>query len=747
MRKLMWFSIGFWAACTLFTYFYVPEVFLFLLLGMLLAVCFGFLSRKVGKFAILALVLFGFSTGSAWFWVQDRAYLSHARQLDGETVSLTVRVTDYSEDSTTGCVSNGSVKLGKHTYSVRLYLDPDKPVFPGYEVTGDFRVRFTADGGGQEPTSHRTEGIYLLLYQKGDVEIVPGSTSWRDAPAIWRNNLLQRLDAAFPEDAAGFAKALLLGDRSGIDYETNIAFKVSGISHIIAVSGLHVSILFGLLYTLTLRKRGLTALIGIPALMLFAAIVGFTPSITRACIMQSLMLLAMVTEREYDPPTELAFSVLVILAVNPMAAASISFQLSVGCMVGIFLFYERIRQWFHDEKRLGSPKGKGWRPWLKRWFTSSVSVTISASVITTPLVAWYFGTISLIGIATNLLTLWVVNAVFYGLVLICAVSFLSAPLAAIIAWLVAWPIRYILGASKLLSHFPMAAVYTESVYIVIWLIACYGMLTAFLLCKKKYPIVFACTAAITLCIALLLSWAEPLSDNYRMTVLDVGQGQCILLQTEGKTFLVDCGGDYADGAADKAAEHLLSQGVDHLDGIILTHYDEDHAGGVAMLLSRIPADALYLPDIIDNSQTAASLQSMDAAVLVQEDTVLSVGQAKITIFASETQNAGNESGLCILFQRENCDILITGDRGELGEMLLMRRINLPELDVLVAGHHGSAGSTGDALLSQTMPQTVIVSAGKNNRYGHPAPALLQRLAQWGCTVYRTDLQGTIIYRG
>ena len=132
--------------------------------------------------------------------------------------------------------------------------------------------------------------------------------------------------------------------------------------------------------------------------------------------------------------------------------------------------------------------------------------------------------------------------------------------------------------------------------------------------------------------------------------------------------------------------------------------------------------------------------------LVSIDTKITFGGAEITIFASETTNTSNESGLSILFRKESCDILITGDKGALGEMLLMHHAQLPELDVLVAGHHGSAGSTGEDLLEKTTPETVIISAGKNNPYGHPSPALLERLDAWGCTVYRTDLMGTIVYR-
>jgi competence protein ComEC len=146
------------------------------------------------------------------------------------------------------------------------------------------------------------------------------------------------VESAFPADTAAFAKALLLGDSSGLNYELDTAFKLSGIRHIIAVSGLHVSILFSLMYILAGKRKVLTALLGIPVLFLFAAVAGFSPSIVRACVMQVLMIVAMLLDKEYDPPTALSFAVLLMLAVNPSAVTSVSLQLSVGCMMGIFMF-------------------------------------------------------------------------------------------------------------------------------------------------------------------------------------------------------------------------------------------------------------------------------------------------------------------------------------------------------------------------------------------------------------------------
>jgi competence protein ComEC len=151
--------------------------------------------------------------------------------------------------------------------------------------------------------------------------------------------------------------ALLLGDHSGLDYETETAFKVSGIRHIIAVSGLHVSILFALIYLMAGKNRVLTALIGLPLLGFFAMVAGLSPSVIRACIMHGLMILAMLWDREYDPLTALAFAALVMLIINPIVITDVGFQLSFACMLGILLYATKIKNWLLHEDRLGCAKG------------------------------------------------------------------------------------------------------------------------------------------------------------------------------------------------------------------------------------------------------------------------------------------------------------------------------------------------------------------------------------------------------
>ena len=474
-------------------------------------------------------------------------------------------------------------------------------------------------------------------------------------------------------------------------------------------------------------------------LLLFAAVAGFTPSVSRSCIMCGLMLAALLVNKEYDGPAALAFAAVVMLIGNPLVITSVGFQLSVASVAGIYLFAPGIRKWLVS--LFPDSKGKGVRPMLIRWFTASVSITLSAMIFTTPLSAWYFGTVSLVGVVTNLLTLWVISFIFYGLVAVSLVGAFWTGGAMILGKIVAWPIRYVLLIAKLLAGFPLAAVYTRSPYITIWLVAVYVLLPVFLLSRNRRPGVLLCCGTLGLCLALLASWAEPMLDSTRVTVLDVGQGQCILLQSEGRTYMVDCGGDSDTETADIAAETLLSQGISRLDGLILTHGDRDHTGAAENLLSRVKADILILPP-----EEGMPTSDNAEVVYAEQDLLLTYGKTNLHIFTTDSNRSENENSLCVLFDTENCDILITGDRSAYGERMLLHAGKIPEVDVLIAGHHGSKNSTCEDLLAAAQPQTVCISAGRDNLYGHPAAETLQRLENFGCTVYRTDRDGTITIR-
>lgn len=738
MRKLMFLTIGLSIACVLCVYcFQSSWICGVAVLAAVLSGVLFFLGRRIERLKAAAFLFLGCTMGFLWFSRFQSHVLDPAAQLKGMTRTVTIRTTDYTTRDTYGMETEGTILLNGRRYTVRLILDGDAPIDPGMEITGSFRFSFTAPQ--EDPVSwYSGNGIFLMAYQQGEVTMIPAEKPfWLDRIAVFRQHIREALQASFPEDVYPFVQALLLGDTSALDYETDTDFKISGIRHVIAVSGLHVSILIALLSAVTFRKKALLVPVGLSVLLLFAALAGFTPSVVRSSLMSALILLGILFNREYDGPTALSFAVLVMLLYNPLVIGSVSFQLSVASVAGIYLFADRIHNWIlfrYDPYRQKQPIPK-----YIRVFALSASTTLSAMVFTTPLCAYYFGMISLIGVVTNLLVLWIISGIFYGIMAVCLLYALFPAAAAILGWIFAWPARYVLFVAGFMADIPMAAVYTDSLYIVFWLVFVYLLLMVFYIGRLGSLSQLLCCSILGLCTALLLSWQEVPTEKTSLTVLDVGQGQCILLQSEGKNYMVDCGGYTAGYAADRAAGYLLSRGIRRLDGLILTHLDDDHAGGVDELLTRVETDLLILPPVPSDF-------SAETTVYATQDMRLAFGNTDLTVYTPTFPGSDNEKSLCVLFETENCAILITGDRDGFGERMLLRNSQLPEVDILIAGHHGSAGSTCEELLTAVSPDTVCISAGRNNLFGHPAPVLLERLQRFGCTVYRTDVHGTITIR-
>ena len=746
----MWFVIGFAAGIAL-CYWLLSNGWYYVVAALVIAVlvCLRIPSAGFGR-GIVATVLVGSIIGILWWQGYSYLVLKPAMKYHGQSIDTCIVVTDYSRETSGGVAAEGRILLDNRTYKVKVYLNEAKALYPGDRLDGQFNLRYTGRTETQNGSGYHADGIHLLAYGEAMPYVFRTEDSGdRYVVSNLRNWLYTTITDLFPDDTAGFAKALLLGDGSDLSESIDNAFRNSGIRHIIAVSGLHVSILFACIYQAVGKRRWLTALAGFPVLFLFAALAGFTPSVVRACIMQGLMILSLLLRNDYDPPTALAFAAMVILGINPAAVGSVSFQLSVASVVGIFLFSGRIHGYIISRKWMGSVKGKKLPARLKRWFASTVSVSISAVLLTTPLSAYYFGTVSTVGVLTNLLTLWCVNYIFCGIVIACFAGFLFMPAGALVGQLVSVPMRYVQFIAKLFGSIPYGAVSANDIYILCWMVFAYILLFLFIISKKKKPVLLCICILAGLWCALFLTWNERRQCDYQITVLDVGQGQCILLQSGDSCYVVDCGADMGKNAAGLAVNTLRTQGVSSVDGLILTHFDTDHMGGAVSFLSQMPVGQVYIPDADGQLPLRKELESAygDKIHVVRSNVYSACEDAYISIFPAQPGADGNNSSLSILFQAENCDILITGDLTESGESYLLETQRLPDIEILVVGHHGAKDSTGVAFLDALRPETAVISVGADNSYGHPAEQTIERLELFGCRIWRTDRNGTVIFRG
>jgi competence protein ComEC len=302
-----------------------------------------------------------------------------------------------------------------------------------------------------------------------------------------------------------------------------------------------------------------------------------------------------------------------------------------------------------------------------------------------------------------------------------------------------------------LSSLPYHAVYFSNPYLKYWLVYAYLLLgTAYLIktgSRRRYAVA-AILAAGTLAVTLWVGAARYTAGRLDITVLDVGQGESVALSSGGVFALIDCGSANSwYSAGNIAADTLQSRGCGRLDYLLLTHYDSDHVSGVTELLSRMQVTTLLAPDVEDDSGQretvlqAAERRGTEVRLLTEAET-LPMGDAVLTVYPPLGDSGDNERGLSCLVTAGDYDLLVTGDMSSATESLLLERYDLPDIEALVVGHHGSKNSTSQALLSALTPETAIISVG-SNRYGHPTNQTLRRLLAAGAEIYRTDLQGSI----
>ena len=746
MRRLGWFSLGFGAAAALCAAI-IPGALGFIP-GAVCALALLTLLVSMRRWSRAALAVMGLAAGFVWFSAYDSYLTAPVRALDGQTLPAAAAVRDDPQETSFGARVYADAVIETRRVRVLLYYSDPIDLNPGDQIA--FTARFAVPEGEDYDLYYRSIGVGLIGYvARGDIRAEAAKPTLRNFPLRLRAKLKAQIDAVFPADSAPFIKALLTGDRSGLSYAQKNALSVSGIAHIVAISGMHVSILLGILMLLCGKRRWLCALLGIPAVVLFALMTGAVPSVVRASVMQILWLLAPLLRRENDPATSLGAAALCILIPNPWAVANLSFQLSFGSMAGIFLLsgqiYRRSTDWppIHGLLRRRVPRA------IMHYIVGTIASTCGATFVTMPLIAWNLGIVSLAALIANLLTLWAVSILFELALALCVLSLVWLAAARFLTSIAAILVRYILAVAGFVTKLPGSAVYTQNVYVLPWLVFVYAAAGCCFLPDGKRAIVpAACLSVIGLCLCLWLGRLDGGARSLRFRMLDVGQGQCLLFENGGVTLMYDCGGSGDDKVGEDAARLLLSQGTSRLDILVLSHYDADHCGGVCQLLERLPVSLLYLPDLPCDTSLRADIEASALAHgtelrYVTQDEKLDYASSEVYIFAPVLDSSDNEASLALLCSQGNYDILATGDMTAQAERLLLSRRRLPDVEVLVAGHHGSAGSTCDTLLAQTRPETVLISVGKNNFYGHPAEETLLRIEAIGAQLLRTDQCGTI----
>ena len=723
MRRLCLFSGGFAAAAA--GYLWLLDGAPWVVIAAAAALCALLFALRTNLTRRAAICLLGVAIGLCWCRGYETLRLQPLERYDGRTLPIAAQAQDSAQKTAYGFSVDARVQFGGRSYPAVLYFDePDGEITPGDWLQCEAKLTDARQKLERGNVYDSSRGVLLSAGCRGALHVSPGSVPVALWPALLAERLRAAISAAFPADTAGFLQALLLGDKTALSYAERNELSIAGIYHAVAVSGMHVSILLGMVLLLCGGNHRLAAALGIPVIVFFILMTGAPASAVRAGVMQTLLL-----------------------------CAPLGLQLSFASTAGIILFAGGVYRSLTCRRTLQKLLQRHTPPaWLLRAMLAAFSCTVASMVFALPVTAAQFGELSLAAPVVNVLCLWMLSVVFCGGMLTGLLALAWPVGAAIPAWVLSWPVRLVQGIVHAAARVPFAALYLDNGYLITAAVFLYGL--ALLLALRPgwvRPWQAALAAVVVTGCCMGLSCLDYRLPESSFTMLDVGQGQCLVYRAGDSVSVIDCGGQ-EDVSGETAARYLLARGVRQIDRLILTHDDADHCNGVRQLLRRVRVGTILLPAGMQTSAVRAQLllAAAQAGVPVREvarDLPLPVPGGMLTVFAPVGDAEADNNGLCVLAACGKCDILVTGDLPEQAEYRLLSTHELPHVTALVAGHHGAKTSTSQTLLRAVQPQAVLISAGADNRFGHPAAGTLARIRRAGAAVYRTDVSGTITIRG
>ncbi len=569
----------------------------------------------------------------------------------------------------------------------------------------------------------------------------------------WRARLVERVDTLYGPRAPIVA-ALTLAETRDLDRELREDFVRSGTTHILSISGFHVAVVAGLVLAL-LRKLGASrrraALGAAGGSWLYVALLGFPDPAARAAVMLTAVAVSRARGR---PPARwggLGAALLALVALDPLRLTSAGFQLSFAGAAGLVGWAGPLR------RRLR----RAWPRWVPDDLVDGVAVGTAATLATLPFVAWHFERVSVVGIPATLLATPCVVLALPGALASLAADVVHPAAGRFLAGGTGLALDAFMWIARVTARPSWASVWVPRGWVSVGVAgAVVGAHMANNLLGRARSGVLVAGA-----VAGIVAWPGLLALQSRGTaellVVDVGQGDAIALRTpRGRWLLVDAGPAWeGDPGASPVVRSLRRRGVRRLEALVLTHPDLDHVGGAPAVLASFPVGEIldpgepagkgaYVAVLEAASRLGIPWRQVRAGDLRTWDgldvRVLHAGSGPAA--PAEGDADSNDASVVLAVAFGSFDALLTGDAPTSVERGLLAGVSR-DLEVLKVGHHGSLTSTDPALLAHARPALALVSVGRRNRYGHPAPGVLERLAAAGASVRRTDREGTLSVLG
>lgn len=531
--------------------------------------------------------------------------------------------------------------------------------------------------------------------------------------------------------------AVVLGEDEGLSPDLRDRFRASGLYHLLAVSGQNVAyVVAGMLALAWLLgiSRWIGEIAALAAVCGYLMAVGWQPSVVRAGVAGGLASLAWLTGRARDRWYFLLIGAAVLLAWNPYSLLEPGFQLSFGAVGAIFVLVPRLEAWLD-----GYPVPRG--------LATVLAVSIACGGVTAPILMVHFQAAPLFTVASNAVA-GVVVAPILGLALVStALDPVLPEAAAVLAWINGWLAAYLAGCARFFGSLPHAQLTSWKSLATLAALA----LLAFVLTKLPPPRGRRAAVLLAMLAIVAVGWrmrpqpVPPLPTGLRIVMLDVGQGDSILLQTKAGSVLVDEGPPEAH-----VASQLRTLGVRRLAALVVTHPHRDHVGGAPEVIDSIQVGLVLDPLEPTDSPDEAALQREARArgVRVMAARIgesFALGALRIRVLwpdgPGRRDEDPHEHGVVLLASYGQFDALLTGD----SESAVTLPLHPPQIELLKVAHHGSSDPGVGELLAAVRPRIALISVGEGNDYGHPAPSTLAALTSFaGLDLYRTDEDGRII---
>ncbi len=656
-------------------------------------------------------------------------------------------------------------------------------------ISGSFSLYTEATNIGQFDARnyYAARKIYGQVKKAALVYTEPPNIIGKGKERLWqlRRHLTETFLEVYGEENGALLAAMLLGERTFLSEETQSLYKAAGALHVIAISGLHISLLGLGLHRLLCRifdAQAPAAVSSVLCMAVYVFLVGSPPSAVRAFIMFAMGLLARHWKRTLDTPTALSLSAAVILLGNPFYIGQSSFLLSFLAILAISVFQPALKEClalinpyhFPISRLLDSHEVPKFCHELLKKAGNGLQSSFSVWLATLPVQLFFFSEVSLFGIFFNLLIiplmgvilLWGIAGLFQKEIF-RLFTFLPGSILTNLERTVTNVCRYAEGI--FLAIIKAGGSLADRLPFSMWMpgkpaygkmLLAFGLLLLFCLLGnlsengRTFPKKFW-RYRLGLLLGVILLLARYPAHNLQVTFLDVGQGDGICMELpDGRIYLMDGGSsDVSKVGNYRLVPFLKAKGIRKIDTIFLSHGDADHINGIAELLKekQIAITCLCLPagteqEEFEEITDLAQARSISVRTIQAGDFWENNGARFWCLNPTDTKENGNAASIVLYMEYQDFSMLLTGDlegEGEKNVAALLRANAITDVSVLKVAHHGSKNSTKEEFLQQCSPTVAVISCGERNTYGHPHAETLERLDDAGTVVYRTDCSGAI----